>query len=408
MRYGTDPFEHSFRPGTITFGEGCVDDLEATLTDEGWERALIFCGSNVASSSQLMDPVVAGLGDTLVTVFDGSTPAKHVGTVYECLDVVEREDIDVVVAIGGGSTLDLARAVRVLAAIDRPRDAIVEEITETATVTMPEGSVLPGVAIPTTLAGAEMSVVGGARGDADYPSQPDAESEGGFVVIDERLMPDVLVYDPQLFATTPPGILASSAMNGFDKAIEMLYSRNGNPLTDATASRGLRLFDRGLPNMVPDPQPDDALAAAINGAILSQYGLSVPGSQKISIIHAFGHGFSMQYEVQQGTVHGIVAPPVLEYVFDQVDGQRELMAEGLGIVTAGRDDDEVAAAIVDRVRHVRDELGLPTELRTIDGLERSHLPTVAEAIEEDHFLHNGPPGLDPTNEEIESILYEMW
>jgi len=404
----TAPFEHSFRPGTIRFGAGCVDGLEVVLTEQGWERALVFCGSNVGSSDRLMEPVKAGLGDTLVDVFDGSTPAKHVGTVYDCLDVVEANDIDVVVAIGGGSTLDLARGVRVLASIDRPREAIVEEIEETATVTMPDGPVLPGVAIPTTLAGADLSVVGGARGAPDYPGQPDAETEGGFVVIDERLMPDVLVYDPELYATTPSDLLASSAMNGFDKAIEMLYSRNGNVLTDAAAKEGLRLFAGGLPDLVPDPEPGDAMAASVKGLILSQYGLSVPGSQKISIIHAFGHGFSMQYEVQQGTVHGIVAPSVLEYVFVQTDGRRQAIADGFGIDTSDMSDDEIAAAIVDRVREIRDELGLPAELRAIDGLERGHLKLIAEAVEADHFLDNGPPGLDPDAEEIEQLLEDMW
>lgn len=408
-RFDIESFQHEFRPGRIDFGNGCVGNLSDILEENGWNRALVFCGSNVRSTPEVMDPIEEGLGDRLVTVFDGSSPAKHIGTVYECLDLVESEDIDVLVGVGGGSTLDMARAVRLLDAAERPREELEEEIRTTGSVSLPDAPVLPGVAIPTTLAGADLSIVGGARGKPEYPGQPEPESEGGFVAIDERLMPNVLLYDPELFATTPDGVLASSAMNGFDKAIEMLYSPHANPITDAAAARGLRLLGENLPDLVPDPDPNGPLKGVVTGIILAQYGLSVPGAQKISIIHGFGHGFSTRYEVQQGTVHGIVAPAVLEYVFEQTDGRRYLMAENLGIPTESKSDDAIAGAIVSKVTSIRDELGLPSQLRSIEGLERSHLPSIAEEIGNDPWLEeNSPAGLDRSEETIEGILSDLW
>jgi alcohol dehydrogenase class IV len=408
-RFDIESFQHEFNPGRIDFGNGCVSGLSEVLDENGWGSALVFCGSNVRSNPDVMTPIKEGLGDHLVDVFDGSSPAKHVGTVYECLDLVESENIDVLVGVGGGSTLDMARAVRLLEATDRSREALQEEIRTTGSVSVPDGSVLPGVVIPTTLAGADLSVVGGARGILEYPGQPEPESEGGFVAIDERLMPDVLLYDPELFATTPDGVLASSAMNGFNKAIEMLYSPHADPITDSTAAKGLRLLGENLSGLVPDPDPDGALKQVITGIILSQYGLSVPEAQKISIVHGFGHGFSTRYEVQQGTVHGIVAPAVLEYVFDQTDGRRHVIAESLGITTEGKSTEAVAEAIVSKVTSIRNELGLPSQLRSIEGLEKSHLPPIAEEIETDPWLEeNSPSGLDRSKDTIEEILNDIW
>ena len=123
----------------------------------------------------------------------------------------------------------------------------------------------------------------------------------------------------------------------------------------------------------------------------------------------FGHGFSTRYEVQQGTVHGIVAPAVLEYVFDQTDGRRHVIAESLGITTEGKSTEAVAEAIVSKVTSIRNELGLPSQLRSIEGLEKSHLPPIAEEIETDPWLEeNSPSGLDRSKDTIEEILNDIW
>jgi len=92
---------------------------------------------------------------------------------------------------------------------------------------------------------------------------------------------------------------------------------------------------------------------AVVGALLVQL------DRKISVIHAFGHGFARRYDVQQGTVHAIMAPHVLAYLFDEVDASRRALAAGLGVETAGRGDDAVGEDVVEAVAAVRDSLPLP-------------------------------------------------
>jgi alcohol dehydrogenase len=198
-------------------------------------------------------------------------------------------------------------------------------------------------------------------------------------------------------------------MNGLDHAIEMLYSRNGTPFTDATAKHGLELLAEAYPATVEDPTDTAARGRAMVGVALGTTGLIDPVSgPKYSLIHAFGHRFAQRYTIQQGYAHGVVAPSVLEYVFDQVDGKRDDLVDALGCRTDGAGPDETAAAVVSRVRDIRTRVGIPSGLRKIDGVEREHFPELAAAITDDIGVRFGPPGLSPAPEEIEGVLQNAW
>lgn len=142
----------------------------------------------------------------------------------------------------------------------------------------------------------------------------------------------------------------------------------------------------------------------LEGYVLVQYGISRPTELTISLIHAFGHGLRHAYGMQQGTAHAIMAPPALDFLFEQVDGRRDLLAEALGIGNA----DDPAAAVVDAVAEVRDALDLPARIRDVEGTDRDALPAVAEAVVEDSFMANSPAEFEPTAEEIEAVLDAAW
>ncbi|HMB50419.1 MAG TPA: iron-containing alcohol dehydrogenase, partial [Natronoarchaeum rubrum] len=223
-------------------------------------------------------------------------------------------------------------------------------------------------------------------------------------VSDPRLMPTATVYDPNLFATTPEGVLAASAMNGFDKGIETLYARNATPVTDATAARGLRRLADGLRKFGEEGVTAKMLEPVVEGIWLVQYGISRPDGTTLSMIHAFGHGLTRTYDVQQGAAHAVVAPHVLRYLFERVDARRDLLAEALGAPDAA----DPAEAVIDAVAEVRDALDLPSRLRDVDGPDPEAFPQVAEAIVADSFVANAPRGLDIEAEEIEAVLRDAY
>lgn len=406
---GGGGFRFAYESPTIRYGTGCVTDLEEELAAHGYERALVVCGSTVGATSSVIDPVVDGLGDRLAGVFAETTPEKRLRTAYDALEAAESHDADVLVGLGGGSSLDVTKITSALDADDRAPEAVGRELAETGTISIPSGRLLPVVAVPTTLAGADLSQAAGvtvspASGLVDASAlAPDADAAGGGVS-DPRLTPETVVADPELVATTPNSILAASAMNGFDKGIETLYARNATAITDATAARGLRLLSDALPRLGRGPADDEALEPIVEGTLLVQYGVSRPDGTTLSIVHAFGHGLTRTYDVQQGAAHAVVVPHVLRYVFDRVDGRRELLAEALGVADAP----DPADAVVEAVTRVRDALGLPTRLRGVDGPEPGAFEAVAEAIVDDPFVANAPPGLDPTVEAVESVLREAY
>ncbi|WP_254544467.1 iron-containing alcohol dehydrogenase family protein [Halomarina pelagica] len=415
------PFVFDYEPGAIHFGRGCVADLDDALGRLGADRALVVAGRTVGTTESVVGPVRDGLGDRLAGVFAETTPEKRIETAVEGVEAMRERDADALVALGGGSSLDVATAIRALAGRDLTLGAALDEIEEVGYLRVPERDAMPPCAVvPTTLAGADLSPVAGmsvpsggeASGEAGEASKADGADEAGGKaragtgISGRALMPDALFYDPDLFETTPRGVLAGSAMNGFDKGIEAIYSRNATPITDGTAIRGLSLLADALPRL--DEAADDpaVMEAAVAGVVCCQYGVSVPGASKLSIVHAYGHGLRRRAGVQQGVAHAVMVPHVLRDLFEAVDGRRDLLAaafdadDGTGA--------ERAEGIVAAVERVRDGLDLPNRLRDLDGVEREDLPAIARLTHDDPLLPNGPPGYDPSVDDVTATLEAAW
>jgi len=401
-------FRFDYDSPVLTCGRGRVADLGSEVATLDRERALVVTGRTVGTTDAVMDPVRAGLGDRLADVFAETTPEKRFATAVAGLRAMEAADADALVAVGGGSSLDIAKGIAALAAADDDPETMGAEFEASGLLSV-KGSPPPIAAVPTTLAGADLSMVAGIT----------ATPDGGFVgaevggaCYDRRLMPATVVFDADLFATTPDGVLAGSALNGFDKGIETLYAATATPVTDATAMRGLRIMREGLLAWAGEDGSDsgeivgddNALDRLVEGYLLVQYGISRPDEMTVSVVHAFGHGLRHAYGMQQGTAHAVMVPHVLEHLFETVDGRRDLLAEALGVGDAA----DPAAAVVDAVAAVRDALGLPARLRDVAGTDRDALPEVATAVVEDSFMANGPPGYDPDAEAIERVLEAAW
>ncbi|MFB6221326.1 MAG: iron-containing alcohol dehydrogenase family protein [Halolamina sp.] len=398
----TDAYTLEYRPATIRHGSGVVADLGAELDRLNRSRALVVTSSTVGSTPGVIEPVTAGPGERLVGVFDEVSAAKRVGTAARAAELVHEQRADALIALGGGSSLDTAKVVSVLAAHDDPR-AAAERMAAAEAMEVPDGELTDIVAVPTTLPGADLTQVAGVTYGMDDDVPAEQQPSGG--VGDPRLMPAVVFHDPALLTETPNGVLARSAMNGFDKGIEMLYAREHTPITDGVAVRGLRLLQGSLAEL-PDGASEDALSDALRGVACVQYGVSTPRAFRVSIIHSFGHALSGHYPIQQGVAHAIAAPHVLRYLFDRVDGRRALLAEAFDIDAEG--SVAKAEAIVEAVAEVRDGLGLPSRLRDVEAAEPSDFPELATAVVEDSFMAAAPAGLDAEPDGIETVFEAMW
>lgn len=398
----TDPSHRfAYTPPVVRFGRGAIADLPAELDELRRDRALVVCGRSVGSNAGTIDPVSDALGDRLVGIVDETTPDKRLAAAFRVLDRARHRDVDVLIGLGGGSSLDVARVASALSTTDRSEDEVYEHFVDHGTVPLGPEPALPVAVIPTTLAGAGLSHGAGISVHPDTDPVPEGRNGG---VRDVRLMPAVAIYDPSLVGTAPGGALRGSAMNGFDKGLETLYAPNAGPITDATASRGLRLLSTWLPRL---GEPT-ALGRVLEGIVSVQYGTSRADGTSLSLIHAFGHGLTATIEVQQGVAHAILAPATLRYLFEHGQARRRLIADALGVSTPDADGDELAAAVIGAVERLRDDLHLPDRLRSIEGLSRDDLPAVAEFTSADPLAGNVPPGVDTTREALLDVLEGAW
>lgn len=381
IRMDQHPFSRfDYRSPTIRHGS--VKELGTELANHGHHRALVITGKTVGSRPAVLDPVKEGLSDRLVGVVADTTPEKRLETVFSAAERARECDADVLVGLGGASSLDLARVTAAVTASERSPAELRTSFEQTATLPVPKAP-LPSVAVPTTLAGGSLSMLGGVSA---HRTESGTELVGGGVG-GPQLMPTLALYDPELVRTTPREILTGSAMNGFNKGVETLYSSHRTPVTDATASRGLSLLTDGLPTLGEDPADWD-LETILQGVSLVQYGATRPTGTTFSLLHALGHSLRVHAGVQLGVAHGVVAPAALEWVFDDIDGRRKLLADVLNVDTDERDP---AEGIVAAVSSLRETLGLPGRLRDVDGVSESMLEAVARTAAEDFLLSNDPP-----------------
>ncbi|QLC34715.1 iron-containing alcohol dehydrogenase (plasmid) [Halarchaeum sp. CBA1220] len=388
-------FRFDYRPAAIRYGQDEVRELGDELARLGVSNALVVAGTTTGTTPAVIDPVREGAGERLGGVFAETTPEKRLDTALAGAARYDDRGCDGIVALGGGSSLDVAAAIRALVAHDE-REEAVAAFADTGRLPVPKG-LPPLVVVPTTLAGADLSLGAGltatpANGHVETPVDGGLSAPG--------LMPDAAVYDPELVATTPTRVLCASAMNGFDKGVESLYARTATPITDGTAARGLALLRDALPTLRGD---DPDYGRALRGTILVQYGVARPDGSTLALIHAFGHGLTAHAPMQQGVAHGAVAPHALAHLFAEVDGRRELLADALGV-----DADDPAEGVVAAVASVRDALGLPARLRDVDGVERAALPDIAATTAADALVENVPAGVAVDADALEGVLDAAW
>lgn len=394
-------FRFDYESPALRFGPDSVRDLDASLDAHDADTALVVTGSTVGTTPAVMDPVRDGLGDRLAGVFAETTGEKRLTTAFDAAERVAATDADAIVAVGGGSSIDVATVAAALTGTTQSRAAVARTVRDTATVPIPDGALPPIVVVPTTLAGADISQ---GAGIAAHPDAGVVDDTHSAVADDRRLMPASVVADPVLAATTPRSVLAGSAMNGLNKGIETLYAATATPITDATASHGVGMLAAGLRALgTADPTPE-TMAPILRGLLLVEYGISRPDATTLSLTHAFGHALSRASPIQQGVAHAVVTPHVLAHLFDSTDGRRDRLAAALDV----GDDPDPASAVIDAVTAVRDALGLPARLRDTDGPARSELQAVAAAAVADPFVDNAPDGVPLTRADATEILDAAW
>lgn len=264
-------FSYQCAPARVLFGQGCLSRLAEELAAMGVQRALVLSTPEQRATAEF---VAAQLGDRVAGVFDRATMHVPIEVAREAVAYARAAGADGMVAVGGGSTIGLGKAIAL-------------EHT------------LPIVAVPTTYAGSEMTSIYGI-------------TEGGIKKTgrDARVLPRAVLYDADLVRTLPLKVCVTSGFNAIAHAAEALYAHDGNPVVSLMAEEGIRAMATALRGLKADPGSDAMREQGLYAAWLCG---TVLGAAAMGLHHKLCHTLGGSYNLPHAEMHTVMLPHTLAY-----------------------------------------------------------------------------------------------
>ncbi|MEH6635416.1 MAG: iron-containing alcohol dehydrogenase [Halioglobus sp.] len=322
----------------------------------------------------LVQPVMATLAaeDLEPVVFDQVREDPPEATVLAATELGRSRGVDGVIAVGGGSSMDVAKVVAVLLGGDQPLTALygVGQVT---------GKRLPLVLVPTTAGtGSEVTPVA-------VITTGDTTKAG---VSSPVLLPDVAVLDAALTLGLPPAVTAMTGVDAMVHAIEAYTSRHQkNPISDNLARQALHLLARNIRTAVLDGQNREARENMLLGACLAGQAFA---NAPVAAVHALAYPLGGHYHIPHGLSNSLVLPAVMEFNAPEASGLYAELAEiVIGAPVAGGADAKTSA-LIDAMRQLIDDVSLPATLH-LAGVDEDKLEMLAEdAMLQQRLLVNNP------------------
>jgi alcohol dehydrogenase class IV len=314
-------FTYECLPSRVVFRTGALDELAVETARLG-SRAFVI---STPGQRRLAERCAELLGDKTVAVYDKAQMHTPADSVRAARSEVMRLEADCCVAIGGGSTIGLAKAI----AFEHK---------------------LPILAVPTTYSGSEVTPIWGF-------------TENGIkhVARHAHVQPRTVLYDPLLTLGLPPGISGPSGVNAIAHCVEALYSETANPLVSLMAEEGIRALGRSLPKVVTDPRDVGARTDALYGAWL---GGCVLGAVGMALHHKLCHVLGGAFNLPHAETHTIVLPHAVAYNAAAAPEAMQRIAAALGAQNAAQGLFDLNVAIGASV--ALKDIGMPA-----DGIDRA-------------------------------------
>jgi len=361
-----------YLPTRIRTGKGAFESLGTILASCG-RRGLLVCGQHAVRSGlvnrarSLAQGHDVGLG---LYVRAGREP--DLAMVAEALKFARDGNCDVIVGLGGGSAMDLAKAVAGLARLE---GAPGEYFSGRAI----DGPSLPLVTIPTTAGtGAEVT---------KNAVLIDRDSRVKHSIRDDQWFPRWAVVDPELSLDMPPGVTASSGSDALCQAIEAYTSIGATSLTDGLAERAIALIGRSLHRAYVSGDDIDAREDMAYGSLLAGMAMS---NARLGAVHGMAHPLGVRYDLAHGMVCGLLLPYTMDYNAPETPKYARV-AQLLGVATPGMSDKELRRAAVEHVRGLLHAIGIPEQLGPL-GVRDEDLDDIVQAsLPSGSLKHNPRP-----------------
>lgn len=345
----------------IEFGEGQIVRLPEFMAAIGIKRPLIATDKGLAASG-LVEKVASLVGNTAV-VFDGTPANPTEEAVLAAHELYKSSGCDGVIGLGGGSSLDLAKAVRLLTGHEGP---LAQYTLVAGGLSRIHGRICPMIAIPTT------SGTGSEVGRAAVIITAEGRKLG---IISPHMLPTIALCDPELTYGLPQGLTAATGMDAISHCLETYMAPAFNPPAEAIAMDGLARGWRAIETAVRDGHNkaarNDMMVCALEGAMAFQKGLGA--------VHALTHplGAIRQLNLHHGTLNAVLMPAVLRFNQQAIGAKWETLADFFG------EAPDTAIAALNR------RIGMPSGLAAM-GVTEEMMRHVAPEAMKDHCHATNP------------------
>ena len=381
-------------PGKIVFGWGRRQEIGPLARGLG-NRAFIVCGSRTLAASGEVEKLMKllkrdGVGVRPLYEISHEPLVEDVDRIFGRLHGFAGEG-DLVLAIGGGSAIDLAKAAAAMFA-DRQSETVADYLEGVGKCLPIVRRPLPVLAMPTTGGTGSEATKNAVISSYDPPFKKSMRSE--------LMVPSAVLVDPELSVGVPPATTAATGMDAITQLIESYVSRFARPLTRALAVEGLRMAIPALPEAVRNGSSRPAREAMAHAALLSGIALTNSG---LGLAHGVAAALGVHARVAHGLACAVMLPVALRV--NRSPCQREfaeLARSALGIDS--HDDSAAADALIHAIDELTANIGIPRRLRDL-GVEREQIPALAAGSRGNSM--NGNP-VQVNDAELTQLLESLW
>ena len=360
-------------PTNVRFGPGVISELPAACREMAMAKPLLITDEGLAETAMVREAISANQADGLPTGLFSDVQGNPTGrNVDDGIAAYRAGGYDGIIAFGGGSALDAAKAIALMVAQDRPLWDF-EDVGDNWTRVKLAG-LAPVVAVPTT------SGTGSEVGRSSVITNEDIKVKK--IIFHPTMLPRIVLSDPELTLGLPPHLTAATGIDAFVHCFEALCTTAYHPMADGIALEGMRLIAAALPRAYADGSDIDAradmLAAAAMGATAFQKGLGG--------VHALAHPIGAQFDVHHGLANAIVLPYVMRANGPAIAEKIVPLARLLGLPSANFD------GLLAWVLEFRRTLGIPHSLAEI-GLSEGRAEEMGALAHADPVAGGNPIAL---------------
>lgn len=370
---------------TSYHGAGCIAEIATEAKNRGFAHAFICSDPDLVKfgvTKKVTDVLDAAA--LTYTLFTDIKPNPTIENVKNGVAAYKASGADYIIAIGGGSSMDTAKAVGIII-----RNPEFEDVRSLEGVAPTKHPCVPTFAVPTTAGtAAEVTI--------NYVIT-DVERKRKFVCVDVNDIPNIAVVDPDMMATMPKGLTAATGMDALTHAIEGYTTKAAWALPDCLNLEAIRLIAkslRGAVNNEPEGREGMALGQFVTGMAFSNVGLG--------IAHSVAHTLGAVYDTPHGVACAMMLPIVMAYNADCTGEKYKAIAEAMGVDTAGMDVETYRKAAVDAVRQLSVDVGIPTKL---SALKEEDVQFLAESAYADACAPGNPK--EASVEDIKGLIRQL-